>query len=194
MKKYTNINYHRLTPLIKNFVNQAVTITAENIVITDFDKWFESRGTAGSVNVQIQRKAVIHKGRTMCAIDIEDTESDVFEIHYNLASLSGIGQKQFRQDIVKRCPLAQGFADITLAMLHEIGHHINGDNEYEDYDREEEIEFINTLPPMLRNPFYFLLPDELVATDWAIEWLQDPNNRKIAKQFEKKFFNYLKNP
>ena len=35
---------------------------------------------------------------------------------------------------------------------------------------------------------HFKLPCEMVATDWAITWLQDPTNRKVAKAFEKDFF------
>jgi O-antigen/teichoic acid export membrane protein len=39
---------------------------------------------------------------------------------------------------------------------------------------------------------YFLLPDEMSATDWAVEWLQDAEHRRIAKAFEKKFFACFK--
>ena len=39
---------------------------------------------------------------------------------------------------------------------------------------------------------YFLLPDEVVATKWAIDWLENAENRKLAKAFEKEFFKYYK--
>ena len=39
---------------------------------------------------------------------------------------------------------------------------------------------------------YFKLPDEKAATDWAIEWLSHPENRRKAKEFEKKFFACFK--
>ena len=35
------------------------------------------------------------------------------------------GDKMFRKDFVSRCPLARGFANVTLSVLHEIGHHFN---------------------------------------------------------------------
>ena len=38
------------------------------------------------------------------------------------------------------------------------------------------------------NNAYFQMPDETAATEWAIKWLSNPENRKIAKAFEKKFF------
>ena len=38
------------------------------------------------------------------------------------------------------------------------------------------------------NYAYFTLPDETAATEWAINWLSDAENRKKAKAFEKKFF------
>ena len=37
---------------------------------------------------------------------------------------------------------------------------------------------------------HFKLPCEMVATDWAIEWLQDPEHRKQAKAFERAYFGH----
>ena len=42
-----------------------------------------------------------------------------------------------------------------------------------------------------RNYFYFSLPDKWLATQWMITWLQNKNNRKLAKDFKKKFFLML---
>ena len=52
------------------------------------------------------------------------------------------------------------------------------------------------LPRELRNYAYFMLPDEDLATSWAIQWLEESaENRRIAKQFEKEFFKlFSKNP
>ena len=33
--------------------------------------------------------------------------------------------KAFRKDFVQRCLMARGFANVTLSILHEIGHHFN---------------------------------------------------------------------
>jgi hypothetical protein len=75
---------------------------------------------------------------------------------------------------------------VTLALLHELGHLSVEFNE--DYDRELALAEIKSLPREEINFAYFRLPDETAATDWAIEWLQIAENRKLAKAFEKKFF------
>lgn len=89
--------------------------------------------------------------------------------------------KLFRLDFIARCPLGKGFANITLSILHEIGHHFNRESfittDSEQYDASTGY-------------WHFMLPCEMDATDWAIEWLQDSQHRKIAKQFEKDFFGY----
>ena len=86
------------------------------------------------------------------------------------------GDREFRKDFVARCPMARGFADVTLSILHEIGHHFNreayifSDADEDDYES------------------HFALPYEIIATDWAIAWLQDPEHRKSAKAFERQYF------
>lgn len=85
----------------------------------------------------------------------------------------------FRKDFVARCPLARGFADVTLSILHEIGHHFHREEYiFCDYDEYENAYGAD----------HFKLPCEMVATDWAIEWLQDPEHRKQAKAFEREYF------
>ena len=92
------------------------------------------------------------------------------------------GDKLFRIDFIQRCPLARGFSNITLSILHEIGHHFN----------REEFIFMTDLKAYeeAEGADHFKFPCEKVATDWAIAWLQNPQNRKIAKAFEKDFFGY----
>lgn len=92
------------------------------------------------------------------------------------------GDRLFRIDFVSRCPMARGFADITLSILHEIGHHFNR----EAFIFMEEMKEYNEAQGM----DHFKFPCERVATDWAITWLQNPTNRKVAKAFEKNFFGY----
>ena len=92
------------------------------------------------------------------------------------------GDRLFRIDFVKRCPLARGFADVTLSILHEIGHHFHRDEfifmtDVKEYEEAEGAD-------------HFKFPCEVVATDWAIAWLQNPQNRRIAKAFERDFFGY----
>ena len=91
------------------------------------------------------------------------------------------GDRLFRKDFVARCPLARGFADVTLSILHELGHHFNRE-EYLECDPEE---YENAY-----DEEHFKLPCEMVATNWAIKWLQDAQHRKMAKHFEKQYFGY----
>lgn len=92
-----------------------------------------------------------------------------------------LNDKLFRKDFIARCPLAQGFSDVTLSILHEIGHHFNREififGDVEEYNNAIGAE-------------HFKLPCEMVATDWAIKWLQDPEHRKQAKAFERAYFRY----
>ena len=94
-----------------------------------------------------------------------------------------IGDKQFRQDFVERCPMGRGFANVTISILHEIGHHFHREEyifcDYDEYENATDFD-------------HFKLPCEMVATDWAIEWLQDPFHRKIAKAFEHEFFGAVR--
>lgn len=96
--------------------------------------------------------------------------------------------KAFRKDFVTRCSLARGFSDVTLSLLHEIGHAMTKafvppmTKEIEDYNNKvENLEMCDVYP------LYFNLTNEHMATDWAIEWLKVTENRRIAKNFEKKF-------
>ena len=84
--------------------------------------------------------------------------------------------KAFRRDFVKRCPMARGFSNVTLSILHEIGHHFNREAYIFSDANEEDYES------------HFALPYEIVATDWAIAWLQNPEHRKTAKAFERQYF------
>lgn len=88
--------------------------------------------------------------------------------------------KAFRKDFVARCPMGRGFANVTLSVLHEIGHFFNK----EAFDAQDMDEYKN----VTEYEEYFALPCEKVATDWAINWLQNKEHRKVAKAFEKSFF------
>jgi len=126
------------------------------------------------------------------------SEKATYQIGYTLdpTRIYSHGSKQFREHFVMEFPSARGFSHITLSLLHELGHHATAEDmlNLENYDRAKIIEYLEkSLPKHYINYAYFLLPDETLATNWAIEWLKDPNNRKIAKAFEKKLFKYFKN-
>lgn len=90
--------------------------------------------------------------------------------------------KLFRKDFVERCPMAQGFADVTLTVLHECGHWMTQSvfcvSEY-----EKQVDSVGS-----DQIAYMQIPFEMIATCWAICWLNDPEHRKQAKEFEKNFF------
>lgn len=86
------------------------------------------------------------------------------------------GDRSFRKNFVARCPMARGFADVTLSILHEIGHHFNREAYIFSTVNEDDYEC------------HYDIPYEIVATDWAIAWLQDPIHRKQAKAFERAYF------
>ena len=90
-----------------------------------------------------------------------------------------VEDKMFRADFIKRCPMAQGFANVTLSILHEVGHHFN---------REVVICADKLVGDNMEENL--TLPHEVIATDWAINWLQNKENRKTVKKFEKNFFGY----
>lgn len=124
-----------------------------------------------------------------CAINCHDEDEEIFEIGYNIDELFGKGHTQFRRHFEAICPMAKGFADVTISLLHELGH-FSTEQKIKDYDRQTELEFLRKyIPKELINYAYFMLPDEMAATLWAVEWLKDAENRKLAKAFEKKFFS-----
>lgn len=88
-------------------------------------------------------------------------------------------EHEFRKDFCKRYPTAWRFSDVTLSILHEIGHHFTR----EVFLETDEEEYENA-----RGFDHFKQPCEIAATDWAIKWLKQKENRKIAEQFEEIFF------
>lgn len=91
--------------------------------------------------------------------------------------------KEFRKDFVNRCPLARGFSTMTLALLHECGH-------WKTRDVCNMIVYGQQVEKVTNQHDYMLIPYEHLATDWAIAWLQNPDNRRLAKFFERLFFQY----
>lgn len=124
----------------------------------------------------------------ICSFELNEWAMSMIDAHPRLMLPRDLmqndeGDKLFRKDFVERCPMGQGFANVTLSILHEIGHHFNREEyifcDYEEYENAHGSE-------------HFKLKCEVVATDWAIEWLQDPFHRKIAKAFEHEFFGAVR--
>jgi len=116
-------------------------------------------------------------------------EDGTFYLNYCFDELSEL--TPFRRVWCTQYPMLKGFATITLALLHEVGH-VETRKEMYDYTfgkRKDDMEELKENREILK---YFLLPDERAATEWAINWLSNSENRKIAKKFEKEFFKCFK--
>lgn len=91
--------------------------------------------------------------------------------------------KAFRTNFIERCPLAKGFSNITLTLLHECGHWATRSiMDIVEYDKFKDKAYTMEL--------YMNIPWEHLATEWAICWLSSPINRKLAKEFEKYYFGH----
>lgn len=91
--------------------------------------------------------------------------------------------KLFRKNMESINKVTRGFSNVTLAILHEYGHwetrSVFDIIAYRKIDRN-----VHTMEQYMQNPF------EQIATQWAVCWLQQPQNRALAKQFEKFFFGH----
>ena len=86
----------------------------------------------------------------------------------------------------KRASYAKGFAQITRILLHEYGHQMTYDQIIDLYGEETMDSLYQQAGS--NNARYLCVPAEFVATQWAIKWLADADNRKIAREFEHKFW------
>lgn len=138
---------------------------------------------------------------------VDDDDEHMFRIEYDFDFLFDT-VKPFEYDFRNRCNMAKGFADVTIVLLHELGHIMTDSeiifdrNETENnldeiidnaFENIEELNITenkkNKIYRLITNYYYQRMPDEWAATEWAIQWLNDKQNRKIAKEFEKKFFS-----
>jgi hypothetical protein len=135
---------------------------------------------------------VNHSEPTFC-VYAADIGKPTMRIGYSLENLWRKTPHYFVNNFRSRCTISHGFADITLCLLHELGH-LSSQQEFKGYDRVREMGkiemqlWLKEITLDQANETYFQLPDENAATEWAIEWLASAANRKIAKAFEKRFF------
>ena len=138
----------------------------------------------------------LSKSEDFCAqgIDsLDEAEDGTLEIGYNFNELWDESAKIFRAYWTDKCSLLKGFADITISTLHELGHIETTEEIRPNFSIQQREKVVRQLSEQYKdyrelNYAYFALPDETAATEWAINWLSDAENRKIAKAFEKKFF------
>jgi len=122
-----------------------------------------------------------------CVADCEE-----LEIEYNFDQIWDEGANLFRTFWTKKYPMLKEFSDITLALLHELGHLETSDEVRKTFtfkDRHITWEAIDLLfdDDTEKNFQYFSMPDEASATKWGINWLADEVHKKIALTFEKQF-------
>ena len=176
MKEMKCVHPRRAYNLMKAFINTA----SDMVYVTedDIDK----------------TEIILHKGDCFMALlgDCINYDSEQ-EMYYSFPELWAESSKMFREYWCAKCPMLKGFSDITISLLHELGHLETNDVVREFFPLEIRtitMKGAETLAPTYKalNFIYFNLPDEKAATEWAIEWLSDPEHRKITKKFEKEFF------
>ena len=146
------------------------------------------------------KKISVHQGKTFCALvppaellELLGDSYDTLAFEYNIDNLIDLGSDYKNgigyicANMGKRAPHTKGFAQATKILLHEFGHHMTSNQVVELYGGHEEIDKFYRCARGNQSR-YVMVPTEWVATQWGITWLKDPEHRKIAKKFEKKFF------
>lgn len=140
--------------------------------------------------IEIKRYVSLQKGRYGFRAYV-GAHTIKIEYDFNSMANNDDGQREFRRNVVMRDASMKGFSDVTLSLLHELGHFETEDSVPDGYDRlkakKQYMKWCGN--DIVRiNMMYFSLPDEWLATQWAIDWLSDEENRKRAKRFERDFF------
>ena len=173
MEKLKCTSTHRVSRLMKAFLNEACDLLTVDGEIVEI---------------------MLHKSDCFQADIVENqSEYDELDVYYNLDELFSESSKLFRNYWTEICPMLKGFSDVTISLLHELGHLETNEEIRPDFPvfaRELAMLAIEdrVTDNTERNNLYFALPDEKAATEWAITWLSDAGNRRKAKKFEKKFF------
>ena len=198
MKKMNCIHSRRAVNLMKTFINEASDLLKEETfqkVLNPEDDITEWKLSVPYTEI-LKRDLYIHKGNNFQVIipdgTVEEFDDDLI-INYNFNELFEDSSKLFRACWTQIFPRFKGFADITISLLHELGHLETHNKIRETYSVEDRIFDLIDIEGTAKskemaNAMYFMLPDEKAATEWANEWLSNPEHRKLAKAFEKKFF------
>lgn len=195
MKKRKLIKPRKVVWVMRDFVNSINSVTYTDYILPPKttenqtkEELFARLRSAQEVEYLakiVLRQSPKDRGFAICTSDIGDPTISMW---YDIEELWCRGSAQFARDFYSRCPMGRGFATITITLLHELGH-IHSQQEFDGYDRAAAIRDLQErYTKKVINFEYFKLPDEMAATNWAIEWLSNAENRKIAKAFEKEFF------
>lgn len=168
---------------MRDFLNEATYI---DYIVSDYPR-----------TVKGKRMAKVVKDKGFAAWTGGAYEySSTFRIDFPANFSTGNGDKTFRKDLVSRFPSAKGFSTFTLSLLHELGHIKMETNGFKIDSVARSLKTMalaekvkdGSMTVEEANFEYFKFPEEMVATNWAIEWLKDPEHRKLAKKFEREFF------
>ena len=142
------------------------------------------------------KRVSLRQGEQFAAIMNLVPESTAREFTYSIEQILERGSDYYNglgvisANMGQRNKAMKGFAQVTRILLHEYGHHMTFHKIMELYG-EEEMERLYKKAGC-SNSLYLHVPCEWVATKWAIDWLDDSEHRKIARDFERKFWACFK--
>ena len=113
-------------------------------------------------------------GLTIYVHKCKEWMTDCYETIYYTTVMDTDGDIAFRENFISRCPIAEKYSDALISLLHEMGH----------IATSEEMDLKSTVAVYDTYEEYFALHDEMIATNWAIDWLNNKANEKLAKKFE----------
>ena len=191
MKEKKCVHPRRMVNLMRQFMLEASDLTFMGIIV-EGDLW-DHNWTEEEFPCDCQIRRTGHFEAHVQKWQEED--DSFFLIGYDFDEVPYV-RNCFTKNFRQRCSVAKGFAGVTLALLHELGHFETAeafDELFPDWDRTKALEEIKKKYKLTNNikkanEEYFTFPDENLATTWAMNWLSDSKNRKTAKAFEKKFF------
>ena len=145
------------------------------------------------LEMEVKRQVQIRKCKSGFCTDTDPEDESIVAIFYDFTDLdqTKTSPHVFNQEVRASAPFTKGIADVTIALLHELGHNVVLSDLPSDYHRPTELYNIIVASRgnfALRCQMYVHMEDEWAATQWAIDWLSDPENRRKARAFERAFF------
>lgn len=89
-------------------------------------------------------------------------------------------QNWYKTKIGRKLPMMH---NITLSLMHEIGHIMTEDKMVDDTKQRNKI-FASGKSALAKNEKYFRLYNERIATKWAQKFIRD--NKKLMRKFDRK--------
>lgn len=196
----------KIYTLMNKFINEKVSVPRTFSVLPSgitVEEFCDRVETGLPTFEEVESDLIFHikKGFSCAAWDVDDLEAVECEVTVNFPQLMGNGLFAVRENAISRCPALRGFSKLILVLLHEVGHFATAEEAEEIKDDDPTCEETEAQYDYAKNnsnnnkdfhrifqAYHYNRPHEKLATDWAINWLSDPENRKAAKAFEKAFF------